>query len=148
MLYPQAACAEETTPAPPGQSAAKVERDPGCNVPRGYDCATPGFEAPLTVEEAEALSLTETVVYLYGPGIQDARLVARVIRGGRNAEAIPAIAAPGRDVPEGTLYVVILGRVIKHRESGEPVAFYQRFVNRGEIFNLTRNMHARILAGE
>jgi len=119
-------------------------------VPRGYDCATPGFETPLTLEEAEALSQTETVVYLYGPGIQDARLVANVMSDGNQdpSRAIPAIAAPGSAVPTDTLYVIILGRVIKHRESGEPVEFYQRFLNRGEIFGLTRSMHARILDDE
>ena len=129
---------------------ATTDRDPGCSVPRGYDCATPGFETPLTLDEAIELSRTETVVYLYGPGIQDARLVADVMRDGNNdaTRAIPAIAAPGLDVPSDTLYVVILGRVIKHRESQDPVEFYQRFLNRGEIFGLTRSMHARILAGE
>ena len=126
---------------------AVTDRDPGCNVPRGYDCATPGFEMPLTLDEAIDISRTETVVYLYGPGLQDARLVAEVMSTSENG-SIPAVAAPGREVPQDTMYVVMLGRVIKHRESQEPVEFYQRFLNRGEIFSLTRTMHMRILAGE
>ena len=142
LAIPLTACAQENGPS--------ASRDPGCDVPRGYDCATPGFETPLTLEEAEALSRAETVVYLYGPGIQGARLVAEIMSDGNGdpSRSIPAIATPGRHVPADTVYVMILGRVIKHRESGEPVAFYQRFLNRGEIFSLTRSMHARILAGE
>lgn len=119
---------------------------PGCDVPRGYDCATPGFEMPLTLEEAVALSERETVVYLYGPGLQGARIVARLVEKGENAPSIPAIAAPGIGVPKDTFYVAVLGKLVKHRVSGEPVEFYQRFINRGEVFSLTREMHARITA--
>jgi len=112
-------------------------------VPSGYDCATPGFEKPLTLEEAIELSKTETVVYLYGKGLKSARIVARVVRRGENAPSIPVIAVPGLSVPNDAMYIVILGSVIKHRKSGEPVEFYQRYLNRGEIFSLTRAMYER-----
>ncbi len=134
-LYPQISNA--------GDGAARA---PGCDVPRGYDCTTPGFESPLTLDEAIEISKVETVVYLYGPGLQDARLAARVVSRGKNAPAVPAIAAPGTDVPQDAFYVMILGRLIKHRTSGEPVAFYQRFIDRGEVFALTRDFRSRIAA--
>lgn len=132
LLYPQLSFAMADK-APP----------PGCNVPRGYDCATPGFETPLTLAEAIELSKTETVVYLYGKGLKSARIVARVVRRGDNAPSIPVVAVPGSSVPGDVMYVVMLGNVIKHRESGEPVEFYQRYLDRGKIFNLTRTMYSR-----
>lgn len=113
---------------------------PGCTVPRGYDCATPGFERPLSLDQAKALSLRGNVVYLYGPGLQDARIVAKIMSEGRGEPPIPAIAAPGLTVPEGATYVVAKGKVLKHRVSGKPVEFYQRFLNRGKLFNLTRQI--------
>ena len=78
------------------------------------------------------------------------RLVAELVRSGNGGKstAIPAIAAPGISVPRDAFYVVMLGRAIKHRESGQPVQFYQRYINRGEVFNLTRNMYGRMQGGE
>lgn len=140
LFYPQEIRAQDqSVPVPPG-----------CDVPRGYDCATPGFETPLSLDEAIELSKRETVVYLYGPGLQDAVIVAEIMREGNKGKRklIPAVAAPGTDVPGGALYVVILGKVIRHNTSGEPVEFYQRFMNRGEIFSLTRSMHERIVSEE
>lgn len=132
----------------PGHASAQgltEEYSRACGVPVGYDCATPGFETPLTLDQAIELSRTETVVYLYGPGIIDARIVADVITrdDGRGETTVPAVAVPGIGVPEGALYVVVLGRVVRHRVSGEPVEFYQRYLDRGEIFGLTRAMAER-----
>lgn len=115
-------------------------------MPKGYDCATPGFETPLSLDEAVELSKRERIIYLYGPGIQDAVIVAAIVREGRDdVPGIPAIAVPGQDVPKDEFYVVILGKVIRHRESREPVAFYQPYMNRGTVFSMTRQMHARIV---
>ncbi|MEP2829678.1 MULTISPECIES: hypothetical protein [Alphaproteobacteria] len=138
LFYPQEIRAQEQSASVP----------PGCDVPRGYDCATPGFEMPLSLDEAIELSQRETVVYLYGPGLQGSRIVARLMRKGENATPIPAVAAPGVSVPRDTFYVAILGKLVKHRASGEPVEFYQRFINRGEVFSLTREMHTRIVTGD
>lgn len=138
LFYPQEIRAQDQGASVP----------PGCDVPRGYDCATPGFETPLSLDEAIELSKRETVVYLYGPGLQDARLAADVMTNGKGGQSIPAIAAPGRAVPPDAFYVVVLGKVVKHRASGEPVEFYQRFINRGEVFALTWNMYDRATAGQ
>ena len=116
-------------------------------MPRGYDCATPGFENPLTLEEAIELSKTETVVYLYGKGIQDLRWVADILTKGDNGLPLRAIATPGINVPKDSTYVIILGKVVKHRVSEKPVEFYQKFINRGKIFNLTRGLHERWSVG-
>ncbi len=125
------------------------EYSKSCGVPVGYDCASKGFERLLTLEEAVELSKLETVVYLYGPGIIDARIVADVISSPNDVDLkiVPAIAAPGRDVPRNSLYVVILGTVVRHKVSGEPIEFYQRFLNRGRIFSLTRQALEHIQSG-
>lgn len=136
LFYPQEIRAQDQSASVP----------PGCDVPRGYDCATPGFEMPLSLDEAIELSKRETVVYLYGPGLQDARLVARIIRDDKDKTPIPAVAVPGTAVPEDTFYVAVLGKLVRHRNSGEPVEFYQRFINRGEVFSLTREMYVRVVS--
>jgi len=125
-------------------------RAPGCDVPRGYDCATPGFETPLTLDEAIEISKAETVVYLYGRGLQGARIVADLVSTGNDGKRspVPAVAVPGMAVKRDTFHVIVLGRVIKHRASGVPVEFYQRFINRGEVFSLTRDMYDRIMRAD
>lgn len=136
LFYPQEIRAQDQSASVP----------PGCDVPRGYDCATPGFETPLSLDEAIELSKRETVVYLYGPGLQGSHIVARLMRKGEDSRPVPAVAAPGFDVPSNVFYVIVLGKVVKHRTSGEPVEFYQRFINRGEVFALTWNMYDRVKA--
>ncbi len=133
-LYPQISIAADGKP-----------RDPGCNVPRGYDCATPGYERPVTLGEAIEISKAETVVYLYGKGIQSVDTAAHVITQGKGAPAVPAVAVPGLDVPEGAFHVIVLGQVVRHKVSREPAEFHQRYLNRGTVFGLTRNMHARLI---
>ena len=112
-----------------------------CGVPVGYDCSTPGFEMPLTLKQAIELSRTETVVYLYGKGIVDARIVAEVIGepSPSGLLSVDAVAVPGIGVPDNVLYVIILGKVARQKVSGEPVEFYQRYLDRGDIFGLTRS---------
>jgi len=120
----------------------------GCDVPRGYDCATPGYEKPLTLAEAEALSAREkNVVYLYGPGMHDAVLAAELMGKESAKGAVPTIAAPGAAMPENTFYIIVLGKVVKHKASLEPIEFYQRFINRGEVFSLTWKMYELATAG-
>lgn len=122
-------------------------RDPGCNVPRGYDCATPGYERPVTLDEAIEISKKETTVYLYGKGIQSADVAARVMgQDDVGTAAIPAIAIPGLSMPPDTFYIVVLGHVVTHKVSGKPAEFYQTFINRGTIFVLTRQMHEKVSA--
>ncbi len=133
LLYPQISNAAEF-----------AARDPGCNVPKGFDCATPGYERPVTLEEAIDISKLETVVYLYGKGIQSVDTAAHVITQGKGAPAVPAVAMPGRNMPEDTFYVIVLGNVVKHRVSGEPAEFRQRYIDRGTVFGLTRNMYSRL----
>ncbi|WOF72768.1 hypothetical protein QMT40_000390 [Parvibaculaceae bacterium PLY_AMNH_Bact1] len=135
LLYPQISTATET-----------AARDPGCNVPRGYDCATPGYERPVTLDEAIDISKRETVVYLYGKGIQSVDTAAFAMRAEQGSVSIPAVAVPGVTVPKDAFHIVILGHVIKHRTSGSPVEFRQRFIDRGEVFVLTNEMHKRISA--
>ncbi len=123
-------------------------RDPGCNVPRGYDCATPGYERPVTLDEAIEISKKEAVVYLYGKGIQSVDVAARVMgQSDVGTAAIPAVAIPGLLMPQDTFYIVVLGHVVKHKVSGKPADFYQAFINRGTVFVLTRQMHAKVAAG-
>lgn len=128
-LYPQISLAADGKP-----------RDPGCNVPRGYDCATPGYERPVTLDEAIEISRKETVVYLYGKGIQSVDTAAHVITQGKGAPAIHAVAVPGLSVPEGAFHMIVLGQVVRHKVSREPAEFYQRFLDRGTVFVLTRKM--------
>lgn len=109
-------------------------------MPRGYDCATPGYERPVTLDEALDISKRETAVYLYGPGIQSVDTAARVMSTNDNTVSVPAVAVPGTHVPANAFYVIVLGNIVKHRTSGEPAEFYQRFINRGTIFVLTRQM--------
>lgn len=135
LFYPQISNAAETR-----------SRDPGCNVPRGYDCATPGYERPVTLDEAVKISKRETVVYLYGRGLQAARAAAQSMSSDNGGRPLPAIAAPGRDIPDDAFLVLVLGKVVKHQNSSEPVLFYQRFINRGEVFALTWSMYDRIRA--
>ena len=131
-LYPQISIGADGTP-----------RDPGCNVTRGYDCATPGYERPVVLDEAIEISKKETVVYLYGKGIQFADRAAHVMTQGKDAPAVPAVAVPGLGVPENAFFVIVQGNVVRHKESGEPAEFYQRFINRGTIFVLTRRMYKK-----
>lgn len=133
VLYPQISFAADGTPP-----------DPGCNVPRGYDCATPGYEHPVTLDEAIEISKRETVVYLYGKGIQSVDTAAHVITQGKGAPAVPAVAVPGIGVPENAFHVIMLGHVVRHKVSGEPAKFHQRYLNRGTVFGLTRSMHGRL----
>lgn len=134
MLYPQISF-----------GADGKARDPGCNVPRGYDCATPGYERPVTLDEAIEISKKETVVYLFGKGIQFADTAAHVISQGKDAPAVPAVAVPGSGVPKDTFYVIVLGNVVRHKVSGEPAEFYQNFLNRGTVFVLTRRMYGKAM---
>lgn len=134
VLYPQTSLAGDGTP-----------RDPGCNVPRGYDCATPGYERPVTLDEAIEISKKETTVYLYGKGIQFADTAAHVISEGKGAPAVPAVAVPGLNVPKNAFYVIVLGNVVRHKVSKEPAEFHQRYLNRGTVFGLTRNMYNRLV---
>ena len=133
MLYPQISKADG--------GAARAQE---CEATRGYDCATPGYERPVTLNEALEISKVETVVYLYGPGLQGADLAADVMQDPQSGRAIHAVAIPGLEVPQDTFYVIVLGRVVKHRASNEPVEFYQRFINRGEVFALTWKMYDRL----
>lgn len=114
-------------------------------MPRGYDCATPGYERPVTLEEALDISKRETVVYLYGKGIQSVDTAAHVMTTNDNTVSVPAVAVPGTHVPENAFYVIVLGSVVKHKVSGEPAEFYQRFINRGTVFVLTRRMYNKAL---
>ena len=118
----------------------------GCDVPRGYDCATPGYEKPLTLAEAEALSAHEkNVVYLYGPGIQDARFAAEAMTSDTAGRSAPTIAVPGSDVPKDVFYLVVIGKVVKHNVSRQPVEFYQRYIDRGRVFSMTWAMYTGAL---
>ncbi len=132
VLYPQISFAADGTP-----------RDPGCNVPRGYDCATPGYERPVTLDEAIEISKVETVVYLYGKGIHFMGTTAHVMSQGKGASPVPAVAVPGAGVPRDTFYVIVLGKVVRHKVSGQPAEFHQRYIDRGTVFGLTRSMHKR-----
>lgn len=136
MLYPQISFAAESKP-----------HDPGCNVPRDYDCASIGYERPVTLDEAIEISKKETVVYLYGKGIQFADRAAHVMTQGKDAPAVPAVAVPGLGVPKNAFFVIIQGNVVRHKESGKPAEFYQRFINRGTIFVLTRRMYKKADSG-
>ncbi len=100
----------------------------------------------MTLDEAIEISKVETVVYLYGKGIQSVDTAAYAMRSDHGGVSIPSVAIPGIGIPEKTFHIVIQGRVIKHSASGAPVEFHQRFINRGEIFVLTNEMYNRISA--
>ncbi len=134
VLYPQISLA-----------ADGKQRDPGCNVPRGYDCATPGYERPVALDEAIEISKVETVVYLYGKGIQSVDTAAHIMRSNTETRSIPAVAVPGKEMPHGVFHVIVLGQVVRHKASGEPAEFFQRFINRGTVFVLTRQMYDKAI---
>ena len=75
----------------------------------GYDhvrnCATPGYETPITLAEVQAEpDFSRIVVLHFGKGMLDSDLAAHLLTTGRNT---PAIAVPGG--PDNAVQLVIAG---------------------------------------